>query len=46
MMLSPLRVAQPFQQVHHVLAERDVLALAHTDWVIDLKYTFMDKHFL
>ncbi|EEQ98204.1 protein kinase, putative [Perkinsus marinus ATCC 50983] len=34
------------KQVHHVLAERDVLALAHTDWVIDLKYTFMDKHFL
>ncbi|KAF4665017.1 hypothetical protein FOL47_004836 [Perkinsus chesapeaki] len=34
------------RSVHHVLAERDVLALAHTDWVIDLKYTFMDKHFL
>lgn len=29
-------------QVAHIRAERDVLALAHNDWVVNLQYSFQD----
>jgi len=33
-------------QIHHVKAERDVLAKAQTEWIIDLKYSFQDEKYL
>ena len=33
-------------QTTHVRSERNVLALAKTDWIIDLKVSFQDEKFL
>lgn len=33
-------------QIQHVKAERDVLAKATNDWVVELIYSFQDERFL
>ena len=33
-------------QVLHVRAERDVLSEAKNEWIVDLKFSFQDQHFL
>lgn len=33
-------------QINHVRAERNILALAKNDWIIDLKVSFQDEKFL
>lgn len=33
-------------QVHHVLAERSILAAADNPWIVELKYSFQDEHCL
>lgn len=34
------------KQVHHVKGERELLAKAKTPWVVELKFSFQDEHFL
>jgi serine/threonine kinase 38 len=33
-------------QVQHIRAEKDILALAQNPWIVDLKYSFQDEKFL
>ncbi len=33
-------------QVAHVRAERDILALAKNDWIVELKCSFQDEKYL
>jgi serine/threonine kinase 38 len=35
-----------FQQVEHIRAERDVLALVDSAWIVDLLYSFQDDKYL
>eukprot|EP00358_Blepharisma_japonicum_P007356 CAMPEP_0202943858 /NCGR_PEP_ID=MMETSP1395-20130829/4450_1 /ASSEMBLY_ACC=CAM_ASM_000871 /TAXON_ID=5961 /ORGANISM="Blepharisma japonicum, Strain Stock R1072" /LENGTH=186 /DNA_ID=CAMNT_0049641873 /DNA_START=274 /DNA_END=834 /DNA_ORIENTATION=- len=33
-------------QVKHIKAERDILARANNDWIVNLKYSFQDENYL
>lgn len=34
------------RQVQHIRAEKDILSLAHSPWVVELKYSFQDEKYL
>ena len=37
---------QSKNQILHIIAEKEVLAEAHNEWIVDLKYSFQDDYYI